>query len=67
MTEWMIQDEETIVLPHEGEVRMLTDPAVLELLLVGRPKASTIPQPRLQHEQMLIVVRLTRVRSLWNK
>lgn len=50
-----------MVLPNEGEVRMLVDPIVLELLLTGRPKAATLPQVRLHTEQLQCVIRLTRV------
>ena len=59
-----LQDEEIIVLPSEGEVRMLTDPLVLEVMLAGRPKPATLPLVRLHSEQLQCVLRLSRVSAL---
>lgn len=55
------QDEEMVVLPHEGELRMLTAGSVLETILTGRPKSTTLPQARLYSEQLACLIRLTRV------
>lgn len=49
------------MLPHDGEVRMLTDAMVLDVLLSGRPKPAVVPQVRLLAEQLQYVIRLTRV------
>ena len=58
------QDEEVIVMPNEGEVRMLTDPLVLEVMLAGRAKAATLPLVRMHSEQLQCVLRLSRVSAL---
>ena len=59
------KDEEILVLPNEGEVQMLSQSAVLSFFVGGRPQTNGVaqPNPRLQHEQELILVRLYRVRS----
>lgn len=55
------------MLPNEGEVRMLTDPLVLEMMLAGRAKSAALPLVRLHSEQLQCVLRLTRVSALPHK